>query len=447
MDRLEVTKYCKNHKQRYLKAFARDYHQYYAAAMPYRFGGAAILIVGVICGIETKTPVLCLSHFTTALLFFSYSLFAKHFKLIQERPWIFWEIICSVFIIETAWIVSVYSALRHEDFLNHNYLGMNIFFTVAFAFHPWLKNLFIRQTICIFLNSLIFIIFNIEALLKNSIETIAYLSMALALSVFAAILMRYKFYVSGLANDAKVHAYEEISKILYKHQVNMIEDGVKLQSTMPSGESKCCIISFDIQNSSKIGHKENHLFFENVMKRCHKLMMTGYRFEGTDVFASAFRIKEMGDGFLCSVGFPFKVSGASMFDEAHSLAMSFVQVFNSEVERYFTSKNGNIYCGIGIVYDTVIGGFPATGAQEYDLFGNGIVLATRYESFRKTLLPLLGAEGNIIIVSEEFFSNLSASHKTDYNSFSLTSEKVRDAPSASSVYYWAEALAAKSKAG
>ena len=173
-------------------------------------------------------------------------------------------------------------------------------------------------------------------------------------------------------------------------------------------------------------------------------MMTGYRFENNEVFASAFRIKEMGDGFLCSVGFPFKVDGASIYDEAHSLAMSFVQVFKIEVERYFSHRN--IHCGVGIVYDSVIGGFPATGTQEYDLFGNAIVLATRYESFRKTLLPKLGVEGDVIIVSEEFYSNLSLSNKKEYQPFSLTFEKVRDASSASSLYCWVDGRRAISAA-
>ena len=45
----------------------------------------------------------------------------------------------------------------------------------------------------------------------------------------------------------------------------------------------------------------------------------------------AYRVKELGDGFICSINYPFQVPGSNAAEEALRAAESFVEIFNQEV--------------------------------------------------------------------------------------------------------------------
>ncbi|MDQ3231934.1 MAG: hypothetical protein M3Q07_08955, partial [Pseudobdellovibrionaceae bacterium] len=72
------------------------------------------------------------------------------------------------------------------------------------------------------------------------------------------------------------HSYKQLQKVFYRHQLNMIREGRDLEETMPRGTAKACVIAFDVQGSSQLGHTQNHDFFEAVLKKCHSCMMSYY---------------------------------------------------------------------------------------------------------------------------------------------------------------------------
>jgi class 3 adenylate cyclase len=130
---------------------------------------------------------------------------------------------------------------------------------------------------------------------------------------------------------------------------------------MPTGVSQATVVAFDIANSSAIGHTKHREFFESVMKKCQMQMHQDY--VPKNLTATASRIKEMGDGFLCSVGFPFAVPGSERQEAvALKLAMNFISLFKSEVSLYFGHRN--FHCGIGIAQGEVQGSFPSAGTKE-----------------------------------------------------------------------------------
>lgn len=81
---------------------------------------------------------------------------------------------------------------------------------------------------------------------------------------------------------------------------------------------------------------------EIVFTDCHLLK---YLF--AVMVSTAYRIKEMGDGFICSVDFPFKNPFAHTSEKtAFDLALSFIILFKSIVlEKGLHDK---IFCAIGI---------------------------------------------------------------------------------------------------
>jgi hypothetical protein len=114
------------------------------------------------------------------------------------------------------------------------------------------------------------------------------------------------------------HSYQQMEKVFYHHQIQLIESGKSLEQTMPTGASQACVICFDIFQSSSIRHEHVKIFFSNIFTRCHEIMSENY--DPNSLRANAYRIKEMGDGFLCSVGYPFRTGGKSASETAVELA-------------------------------------------------------------------------------------------------------------------------------
>ena len=138
--------------------------------------------------------------------------------------------------------------------------------------------------------------------------------------------------------------------------------------------------------------------------------------------ASAFMVKEMGDGFICSVGFPFAPPSHNKALTSISLAERFIQEFNDVMQQL--NYRENIYCGIGIAMGPVSGFFSQSGVIRYDLFGRGIVLATRYEALRKKIFDELKlGESNIIVIQEKVFCSLPRQERQQFAQIRIAHRK------------------------
>ena len=150
--------------------------------------------------------------------------------------------------------------------------------------------------------------------------------------------------------------------------------------------------------------------------------------------ATAYRIKEMGDGFLCSVGYPFNTpEGENVAELAVRTAFRFIEVFAKEVELFNYPRP--IHCSIGISFDHIEGYYPKSGTKEYDVYGRAIVLATRYEGIRKRIFKNL--DSSIVVIQEMVYQSLSRDSMAKFDSYNLKEENivVRDDPSALKLYY------------
>lgn len=229
------------------------------------------------------------------------------------------------------------------------------------------------------------------------------------------------------------HAYTELKTIVYPHQVKQIWDGMPLGKTMPVGEQDAFIIVFDVVASSKMQIADPRSFLSAIFHECSNLMMQNYQ---TDpLMANAYRVKEMGDGFLCSVGFPFGCPAPNAADHSVMLAHEFLEIFKRHVE--VADSPSSLHCAIGIAYGSVEAFYPESGAQVYDLFGRGIILAHRYESMRDILFRWLRHRDNIVILHQAVFDKLSTKYQQEFIEVDLTTSdfKVRDDEEATRLYY------------
>lgn len=228
------------------------------------------------------------------------------------------------------------------------------------------------------------------------------------------------------------HVFGQLSKIVYPHQIAMIRQGITLEKTMPVNQAEAFVICFDIVASLMINHPKTKDFILSVFSACYAVMNENYVMQPLQ--SKAFRLKEMGDGFLCSVGYPFSCPEENPAVAAVTLAHKFNEIVKKESLKSF--GHSKTYCGIGIAHGLLAGFYPASGTKEYDMFGRPIVLANRYESLRKGL-DRGRSESSIMFVHEKVFDHLDNQTKSNLIKIDLTEEDliVRDNPETKVVYF------------
>jgi class 3 adenylate cyclase len=234
-----------------------------------------------------------------------------------------------------------------------------------------------------------------------------------------------------ISKKSRDHAYEQLSKMVYPHQIRKIEQNIPLEETMPRSHGEACVISFDVIESSKIEHIKVKEFFRNVFRRCNEIMIENY--DPETLTSNAFRIKEMGDGFLCAVGYPFKSPTDNPANDAIVLAYRFKNILSEEAK--ILERDDPVCCGIGIALDTLQGFYPEGGTKEYDIYGRALVLATRYEGLRKAILRGQKPR-SIMICQKRVITSASKRLRGDFREIRLDEAGivVRDDPAATLAY-------------
>ena len=111
----------------------------------------------------------------------------------------------------------------------------------------------------------------------------------------------------------------------------------------------------------------------------------------------------------------------------------FVNIFIGFAKQYFPDRE--IYCSVGIAYGEATGYFPSIGLKRYDLYGDCLVKATRYEAFRKELYKRGISPTNLIIVQDNVYQGFLDKMKEELKPFTLNQTQVRNDPMAKVVYY------------
>ncbi len=230
------------------------------------------------------------------------------------------------------------------------------------------------------------------------------------------------------------HAYSQLEKMVYPHQLTMIKEGLELEQTMPLAKGEACVLCVDVINSSKQNSEELKILLLNFFDACQDLMNQHYDERGLS--ADGFRIKEMGDGFLCSVGFPFALPQQVTPQKlALDMALSFIEKFELILQKRMVSLSFHPKLSIGIAEGSIEGFFTLSGIRSYELFGRSIILATRYEALRKQF-PIQGDE-HIICLQQSLFQFLDTEQQKSFQCFTLDQKKqrIRDDENADRFYY------------
>ncbi|MEX1198100.1 MAG: hypothetical protein WEB57_09590 [Pseudohongiellaceae bacterium] len=292
-------------------------------------------------------------------------------------------------------------------------LNFALMMSTAFSFHARFRNTVIRNILFTLSGVLFLYLVNPGYLLDNQIQVLQGLSAGIIFSwiFFQRILTR--FYYKSTDADTRQHLYNQLSKLVYPHQLSMIKAGDELEDTMPVEKERAIVNVFDIQNSSEIKHEQTKSFFLDVFRAFSQICMMGYRHNPLQ--SRAFRLKETGDGFISAVGYPFMAPGKeSLADHSVATALMMFRAFNTEVKRF--QYGHPIKAAMGLAFNTVQGTFQSSGIKSYDLFGDALIQAYRYEEIRKhpdieqIITETAREQGlthfNILIIQEVIYNSL-----------------------------------------
>lgn len=316
--------------------------------------------------------------------------------------------------------------------------------TTAFAYHTTYKVTLMRN-IC-FTGIMIALIYFIDSqyLASNVMQVIQGFMAGTIFSWLFFARVQTRFYYKSTDADTRQHLYRQLSKLVYPHQLEMIKSGDELENTMPVEKGLAIINVFDVQRSSEIRHEKTKSFYLDVFRAFSQICMHGY--QHNPLKSRAFRLKETGDGFISSIGYPFLSDDSeSLADHSIDTALIMFKAFNEEVKHFGYTRP--IKGVMGLAYNSVQGTFQSSGIKSYDLFGEALIQAYRYEEIRKDPVVQqimrgraheLGLEHyNLLIIQEVVYNSLKPEYKTMFSSIDLKSisMQIRQDIHAQFVYY------------
>ncbi len=323
-------------------------------------------------------------------------------------------------------------------------INFTLLMTTAFSYHTSYRTTFLRNIMfTLILVGLIYLI-SPPYLATNAVQVIQGFLAGTIFSWMFFARVQIRFYYRSIDADTRQHLYNQLSKLVYPHQLEMIKAGDELEDTMPVEKGRAIINVFDVQRSSEIKHERTKSFFLDVFRNFFQICMLGY--QHNPLKSRAFRLKETGDGFISSIGYPFLAEEPNLLaDQAIATALMMFREFNEEVRRfgYGTPIKG----AMGLAFNSVQGTFQSSGIKSYDLFGEALIQAYRYEEIRKhpvieKLIHDKALESglshyNILIIQEVIYNSLKAEYKALFNCIDLQEIgfQIRQDISAKYVYF------------
>ncbi len=301
-----------------------------------------------------------------------------------------------------------------------------ILMTTAFSYHTSFRITLIRNTIFTLTCAALIFMINPEYLLLNPVQVVEGYMAGTIFSWIFFMRIQMRFYYKSIDADTRQHLYKQLSKLVYPHQLAMIKAGDQLEDTMPVEKGRAIINVFDIQRSSEIKHEKTKLFLLDVFRAFSQICMMGY--QHNPLKSRAFRLKETGDGFISSIGYPFLTDKTdSLADHALETALIMIRAFNAEVKKFNYARP--IKAAMGMAFNSVQGTFQSSGIKSYDLYGEALVQAYRYEEIRKhsVIEEVIRARANslglidynILIVQEVIYNSLSPHYQELFDRLDL----------------------------
>ena len=305
-------------------------------------------------------------------------------------------------------------------------------------FHPKFRHVLLRNTIFTFCAALTIYWINPEYFAQSRSQYIMGFVLASSIAYYIRSIEKGRFFATYLHQSRNEHYFNEMKKSFYPHQRWMMKNKLSLEETMTVHSSSGFVYEVDIIGSSQYEEKEFTELKQKAFSLIYEHMMKDYTWEhklGSRPKCSIKKLKEMGDGYIATIGYPFEFpQGSSMEDFAFDHSHEVVGIW----DKVFKNKGYNAKLAIVVAKDTLKGFWTSPPDMLYDIEQSGIVKTARISQLRRVLhekIPGL-IESHILIIEKDILSSLSAENQSDFFKVELKSHglQVRGLPETKSLY-------------
>jgi hypothetical protein len=194
-------------------------------------------------------------------------------------------------------------------------------------------------------------------------------------------------------------------KSLFPHQVEMIKAGYRLEDTIDTSRGDALIVELDIKRSSLMLDENYEAAKKQAFATIYQtLFYKNYQINPKHYerpYANAYKIKELGDGFIFAVGHPFTTPpGEHWGDIATMICIESTKIIKATF-RHFMQRDVNV--AFAISRAEIKPFWTSEPACQLDFEQEGIVKISRLSELRRELerQSLLTCEADVILMDEK----------------------------------------------
>ncbi len=207
------------------------------------------------------------------------------------------------------------------------------------------------------------------------------------------------------------HGYEQLEKILFPHQIRNIAAGAAVESTLPIQQGFGCCVLFEVVDSAKIKHELAQEYIRDIFRLFSLQLRQSYE-PGAQI-SNGYRVAEMNNKFVCTVGFPFHCpNGERPSRLSLKIAKDFISIFQENILRMDYYKP--IPCSVVIAAGEMEGFFTRGFPIEYQLHGEPLIKAEQINQMSKLARLNDKIQGSTLVIQDRVFNSLRSVERRDF---------------------------------
>jgi hypothetical protein len=212
------------------------------------------------------------------------------------------------------------------------------------------------------------------------------------------------------------HGYEQLEKILFPHQITQIASGAAVEGTLPIQQGYGCCLVFEVVDSADIKHEMAQEYIREIFRLFSIELRKSY--DGDTQTCTGFRVIELNNRFVCSVGFPFHCPGHERPSRVSlELAKIFIGIFQERILQMDYHKP--ISCAVAIAAGELEGFFTRGFPIEYHLHGAPLIKADQIIEMSKQARKNGKLSGSVIVTEDRVYNSLRSQERLDFRPFDV----------------------------
>ncbi|HET9240764.1 MAG TPA: hypothetical protein VFO10_26100 [Oligoflexus sp.] len=207
------------------------------------------------------------------------------------------------------------------------------------------------------------------------------------------------------------HGYEQLEKILFPHQITQIASGSGVEDTLPIQQGYGCCVMFEVVDSADIKHEMAQEYIREIFRLFSVELRKSY--DGNSQTCSGFRVIELNNRFVCSVGFPFHCPGHERPSRVSlEMAKIFIQIFQERILQM--DYHRPIHCAVVIAAGELEGFFTRGFPIEYHLHGEPLIKADHINELSKQARKSGVLKGSAVVIEDRVYNSLRSQERLDF---------------------------------